>query len=44
MKRLGVVAIVVVLLVIGAGVAYLYLPRRIIVEDGYDPSIPYRGG
>lgn len=39
MRNAGIVAIVVVLLVVGAGLAYLYLPRQIFVSDAYDPSI-----
>ena len=39
MKGALIVLAVVVVLVLGAGAAYLWLPRRILVSDSYDPTV-----
>lgn len=34
-----VIVVAVLLVVLGAGAAYLWLPRRILVSDTYDPAL-----
>ncbi len=39
MSRATFIAAIVVAAIVGAAVAYLYLPRRITVSDNFDPNL-----